>query len=76
MGQGIRRCHDCNARYLRVGSSMIRLGDNKRITRAMYLTLAMIVAFVAILFAIAWVARQEAAPALESGSVGAIFLER
>lgn len=59
-GAGVCRCHDCNARYVRLGSSMIRLRDVRKLSRALYFSLAMAAAVLVIILAISWVGGHEA----------------
>jgi hypothetical protein len=60
-GAGVQRCHDCNARYARLGSSMIRLRDLRKLSSALCFSLAMAAAVMIIVLAISWVGHREAA---------------
>jgi hypothetical protein len=51
---GMRRCHECNARYARFGSSWLRITDLNRISRKLFLIFAMIMAAALILAATLW----------------------
>jgi hypothetical protein len=66
-GAGVCRCHDCNARYARLGSSMIRLRDVRKLSRALYFSLAMAAAVLVIVLAISWVGGHEAAGPADVG---------
>ena len=62
----MRRCHQCNSRFLQIGGSLLAMKDARRMARKMALALTMAGAFGILLMVILWLSRAHsaAAPAL------------
>jgi hypothetical protein len=71
LGGSLRRCHDCNSRYVRFGGSLVRLTDLRRISERILLALTMAVAAALILVAIVWFNRSQATPADDTSRMDA-----
>jgi hypothetical protein len=71
LGCSMRRCHDCNARYVKFGGSLIRMNDVESIYRRLLLTLGMAIAAVLVMVVIVWFSRSQSTPSGDTGSLGA-----
>jgi hypothetical protein len=66
-GGSLRRCHECNARYLMFGSSLIRIADLRRVRERCLLASAMAAAALLIMAAIIWFSHSQASSTSETG---------
>jgi hypothetical protein len=66
----MRRCHDCNSRYVKFGGSLIRMNDVESIYRRLLLSLGMAIAAVLVMVVIIWFSRSESTPSGDTGCLG------
>jgi hypothetical protein len=69
LGCSMRRCRDCNSRYVRFGGSLIHMKDVERIYQRLLLTLGMAVAAVLVMLVIVWFSRSQSTPSVDTGSL-------
>jgi hypothetical protein len=65
----MRRCHDCNSRYVKFGGSLVRMNDLRGLYERLVLVLLMTVAVILISVAVVWFSHARGASASESGRV-------
>jgi hypothetical protein len=66
LGGGLRRCHNCNARFVRFGGSLLRIADLRRASHRLALAIAMVVAAAVIMVTILWFSRAQSAPSSDA----------
>ena len=65
----MRRCHDCNARFVQIGGSLIRAKDLHRIFQKIGIALIMAGAAFLVLLVILWFSRAQARNSSDSGAL-------
>jgi predicted RNA-binding Zn-ribbon protein involved in translation (DUF1610 family) len=67
LGASILRCHECNARFSRFGSSLLRTTDLRRVSGRFGLAIALITAATMIMVSILWFSRAQSNPSSDTG---------
>jgi len=71
LGASPQRCHECDARFVRIGSSLIRARDFRRATEIAMFAVAMAAAAILVLTVVLWFSRAPSSPSGgDSASVG------
>jgi hypothetical protein len=65
-GGGMRRCHQCNSRFVRVGGSMLRIADLRRASQRLALAIGMLIAAALIMVTILWFSRAQSSSASDT----------
>ena len=76
MGGSLRRCHDCNSRFVRFGGSLLQIADLRKAFRRLALAVAMVVAAALIMVIILWFSRAQSTPSSDAESLQAGELTR
>jgi hypothetical protein len=63
----MRRCHDCNSRYLQLGSSQVHVKDLSRISERFLVVFTMAIATALIVAAIVWFSHSQSATPSDVG---------
>jgi multidrug resistance efflux pump len=66
----MRRCHECDARYVKLGDSLLRATDIKRVLRRFALAVVMVMAAVVVMLSILWFSRSQSTPSSDTGRLG------
>jgi hypothetical protein len=61
VGGTVRRCHNCDSRFVQIGGSLIRVKDAQRVFQKVTLALGMAAAAAVMLGAILWLTRSQPA---------------
>jgi hypothetical protein len=67
MGASMSRCHQCNARFVQFGGSLLRTRDLHRVFDKTIVTMMMALAMAVVLGVILWFSRVQSTPAGDSG---------
>jgi len=62
LGASLRRCHECNARFVQIGASLIRVQDLRRASKYTMFAFAMAIAAVLVLAVVMWLSRSQSNP--------------
>lgn len=68
-GGNLRRCHDCNTRYVTFGNSIVRPRDIRKVGNRCLLVLGMGVAAIVIMASVIWLSHSQASSNNESGRI-------
>lgn len=69
LGASLRRCHECNARFVQIGASLIRLQDLRRASKYTMFAVAMAIAAVLVLAVVMWFSRAQSNPSSDSAAL-------
>jgi len=69
------RCHNCNGRFARFGSSLVRMSDLRRLWRRGLLTLIMAAGAGLIMAAILWFGHSQSTPSTDTGRLAAVSFQ-
>jgi multidrug resistance efflux pump len=65
----MRRCHDCNSRYVKLGGSVLRTSDLQRLARRFAFAMAMVAAAAVVMLTILWFSRSQSNPSSDTGCI-------
>ena len=66
LGGNLRRCHNCNSRFIRLGGSLLRMTDLRRVSQRLALAIAMVLAAAVIMITILWFSRAQSSPSSDA----------
>jgi type VI protein secretion system component VasF len=66
IGGRMQRCHDCKERFLKLGGSLIRMKDLRRLRLRLAIAAGMVIALLLLLVAIIWFSHSLAASSPET----------
>lgn len=68
-----RRCHECNARFATLGSSILFRQDVDRVLRSVSVVLLAAVAVFVVVSIVVWLSRKEAGPSAAAGGSPRVY---